>query len=63
MKLDMGKILDILKLTPLYLFPIVLASAAMLFLPVDILKQLGIDPFTVKYKTWIGLTFIISFCF
>ncbi|MCY9588641.1 hypothetical protein PC41400_07965 [Paenibacillus chitinolyticus] len=63
MRLDMGKILDILKLTPLYLFPIVLASAAMLFLPVDILKQLGIDPFTVKYKTWIGLTFIISFCF
>ncbi len=60
----LDKLVDILRLSPRYLFlPLLLISAFALFAPADWLDVLGIRSLVADYKPWVGGTFLVSIAF
>lgn len=55
-----SKLLNILTLSPKYLFAVFLATGFMVFGKKEYLEQLGLQVFASSYKFWIGLIFILS---
>jgi hypothetical protein len=58
--MDLSKLTDWIKLEPRYLFAISLATAFLLFLPNQILQQIGLDQLRDNYRPWIGGGFLIA---
>ncbi|MBV6503040.1 MAG: hypothetical protein AKCLJLPJ_01103 [Fimbriimonadales bacterium] len=54
------KVEEILKLKPQYVLPVTLTSGALLFVPQDKFKLVGLDVLPRDYKFWIGLAFLLS---
>ena len=63
--MDVTKILDWLKSSTTHLFWLLIFSSVVLsllsFAPDNILAALGLRDFRTDYRTWIGLTWILSF--
>src|SRR5680860_653380 len=57
------KLLEWLKLTPKYLFCLLVASLILMFLPNNFLELLGIKEFRDIYRPWIGLIIIVTVSF
>jgi hypothetical protein len=58
--LDVTKGFDVLKLTPLPLLGIALATGLVLFLPESAARTLGAQEWRVEYRAWLGGGFILS---
>lgn len=52
--------LELIKLSPRYLAAVVLATAALLFLPASSLEHLGLPAFAQTHRQWLGLAFLAS---
>lgn len=58
--MDFSKFIEAIKLPPILLFGISLASAIFLFVPDQVLSLLSILEFRNQYKSWIGIIFVLS---
>lgn len=58
--MDFPKIIEWVKLTPKYLFPIALASGFLLFGPENLLSTLGVCDFAEVHKSYIGFVLLLS---
>lgn len=58
--MDISKFIDLLKLTPRYLIPVVLVSSILLFAPLSFLDQIGLSSFATQFKPYIAVVFLLS---
>lgn len=58
--LDIGKLIDALELPVRTLAGLVLATGLLLFGPEAFVSRIGLSGFLKEYRTWIGLTFLVS---
>jgi Super-infection exclusion protein B len=58
--MDLTKVLDWLKSSPKYLFPIALVTGLGLFSPSSVLDIFGLTSFVSQYRQYIGIVFLIS---
>lgn len=59
--LDLGKMIDWVKLAPKYLFGIFVASGIFLFLPASWLSYLGLGPANQIVRPWVSSALLVSF--
>jgi hypothetical protein len=55
-----GWLAKFVKATPRVMFILAASSALLLFLPARVLAAISIDALVITYKSWIGLTFLMS---
>ena len=53
-------LIDVLKLAPRYLAAVALIAGALIFLPGSWLDLLGLQDFSTRHRSWLGLAFIVS---
>lgn len=58
--MDFSKSLEAIKLSPKYLFPIVLVTGFLLFAGPGVLEIFGLSELSAKYKPYIGGVFLLS---
>jgi len=59
--IDLGKVLDALKLAPRYLLAVAFLCGIVLFAPMPFARAIGLEFLrAVPYRTWIGGAFIVS---
>jgi len=59
--MNLGNIVDWIKLTPKYIAPIALLSSLLLFLPSNSISIFGVNNLVDTYRMWIGLTCLSSY--
>ena len=57
---SLAKILDFIKLPLIYISAFLLASSCFIFVPDNILSELGVVELKTQYRSYIGITFIFS---
>ena len=58
--MDLGKAIDWIKLDPKYLLPVAVATSILLFSPKALLSNIGLDGFVATYRSWVGLSWLLS---
>lgn len=58
--MDFSKAIEIIKLKPKYLFPIVIFTGIIVFSKDKFLNYLGTQEFVNQYRAWFGITFLAS---
>lgn len=53
-------LVETLKLAPRYIFALCIISATLLFAPSSIISHLGLVEAIAQYRSWLGITFVIS---
>lgn len=59
--MNIGDILNWVKLSPRYLFPIAIVASALMFLPAQVLLRFGLHTFAQKYQMWIGFACLAAY--
>jgi hypothetical protein len=59
--MDLGKVIEWIKLDPEYLLPVVVATSVLLFSPRSLLSSIGLESFVREYRSWLGLVWLLSF--
>lgn len=61
--MSLGKLIDIIKLPPQYLFGIALIAGFLLYAPEETLRNIGLLDFIERFQMWIGIVFLSSTAF
>ena len=61
--INISKGIEIIKLIPKYLFPIVIFSGSIIFASEEFLNSLGIEKLVTDYRSWFSIVFLGSSAF